>query len=102
MAYYSEYVRMLGGSRKEWASVRERFHCPEQRGTTAKELERAVGMEATSRKRSLEIVRSLTERWDDAGRRGQGKSQAHGEANRKNCQSEEEMRVIAGERLESG
>lgn len=38
MAHYIEYVRTRGESRKEWAGGRERFHCPEQRGTTAKKL----------------------------------------------------------------
>lgn len=37
-----------------------------ERGMTAKELERAVGMEATPRKMLLEIILSPTERWDDA------------------------------------
>lgn len=32
IAYYSEYVRMLGGSRRESAGGREWLHCPNQRG----------------------------------------------------------------------
>ena len=32
IAHYSEYVRMLGGSRKEGAGSRESLKCSEQRG----------------------------------------------------------------------
>ena len=32
IAHYREYVRMLGGSRKEGAGGRERLKCSEQRG----------------------------------------------------------------------